>query len=226
MSEVYVAIEREDGTVAHLAFQTDGRFGRLPNGVGWAQFSGPDENGFRLWGRPATDAAIQEEVDRESRRVYEAAQRRLATLVERGVSPLPTLLELDGARAVSWKRLSADEHEKFNEHRYHRDALEMVKGEIRHNMPKARELHRHLLRHQRAEKLLVLDANYNGAVAAAETDRAAAIEVMRQELRDLTDDPRIEAAQTIDELVQVGFTEDGESALDALRAELKTMGRA
>jgi hypothetical protein len=97
---------------------------------------------------------------------------------------------------------------------------------IAHNMPKARELHRHLLRHQRAEKLLVLDGAYNGAVANGDTVRAAAIEAKRGELRDLTKDPRIDAATTIDELAVVGLDADGEAAMAALRDSLGKPGAA
>lgn len=196
MSEVYIGIERGDGTVAHMAFQTDGRFPSKPIGVGWAQF------GNGTWGRAPTDASIQAEVDRQSR----------------------AWAALGDAAAASWKRLSGAEHETFNRHRHHRDALEMVGGVIRHNMPKARELHRHLLRHQRAEKLLILDAAFNGATARGDQARAAALEAIRAELRDLTDDPRIDAAQTIDQLVAVGFTQDAEIAMDQLRNDIKNAG--
>jgi hypothetical protein len=133
---------------------------------------------------------------------------------------------LDGLTVLRWRRIDADEHAMFNQHRHHRDAIEMQGDTIAHNMPKARELHRHLLRHQRAEKLLVLDGAYNGAVANGDTVRAAAIEAKRGELRDLTKDPRIDAATTIDELAVVGLDADGEAAMAALRDSLGKPGAA
>lgn len=201
-SEVYVAVERSDGSVAHIAVQLEAR---MPAGMKAIALHRLVARGWHLradgvWERHDTDVTLEREVRR-----FEAEQ----------------WLPLDGISVVSWKRLSAEEHEKFNEHRNHRDALEMVGGVIQHNMPKARELHRQLLRHQRAEKLLVLDGAYNGAVAQGDTVKAAAIETKRQELRDLTDDPRIDAAKDIGELVQVGFTEDGEAALADTRAFVK-----
>jgi hypothetical protein len=193
MSEVYLVLERSDGSVVHLAVQTRFRAPSRPTGPGWTQ----DSAGY--WNREITAESLAHEVRREERR----------------------WIALDGLTLVSWRSLSIDEHEQFNQHRHHRDAMELVGGVVQHNMPKARELHRHLLRHQRAEKLLILDGAYNGAVAKGDTAKADEIEAKRQALRDLTSDPRIEAAKDISELVQIGFTEDGEAALDALRAELR-----
>ena len=199
MSEAYVCVSVSDGAVYHLAIQLESRLaGVPPSGSGWG---GPFTDG--TYGREATDAVIQHEVDRAA--VAWAARS-------------------DGAVTVlGWRRLSDAEHDVFSRNRPHRDALEDVAGVLRHDMPKARELHRHLLRHQRAEKLLVLDGAYNGAVGAGDAVRAAAIEAMRAELRDLTSDPRIEAAKDVAELVQVGFTADGEGALEALRADLRKL---
>ena len=188
MAEVYIAIERSDGTVAHLAFQTETRAPKKPAGQ-WM----PAANG--AWVILPTDENIAFEVARAAK-----------------------MWEAEGVSVVGWQRLTNDEHEKFNQHRHHRDALEVRDGTISHNMEKARELHRHLLRHQRAEKLLVLDGAYNGAVGQKDSAKATAIEAKRQELRDLTDDPRIDAASTIEELVAVGIDEDGEAALEDVRA--------
>ena len=199
MSEAYVCVSVSDGMVYHLAIQLEARLaGPPPAGSGWA---GPFMDG--TYGREATDAVIQHEVDR--------AAVAWATRSEGAVTVL------------GWRRLSQAEHDTFSRNRPHRDALEDVAGVLQHNMSKARELHRHLLRHQRAEKLLILDGAYNGAVGAGNTVRAAAIEAMRAELRDLTSDPRIEAARDVAELVQVGFTTDGEAALDAVRAALRRL---
>jgi hypothetical protein len=193
MSEIYVAIERSDGTVAHMAFQTECRAPSKPQGQ-WM----PAANG--VWTILPTDFNIAFEVARTAR-----------------------TWEAEGVSVVSWKRLTLAEHEQFNEYRHHRDALELVGGKVQHNMPKARELHKHLLRHQRAEKLLVLDGVYNGAVAQKNNAKADAVEAKRQELRDLTSDPRIDAATTVAELVQVGFTEDGETALEDVRSFVRSL---
>lgn len=191
MAEIYVAIERSDGTVAHMAFQTECRAPSRPQGQ-WM----PAANG--AWAILPTDENIAFEVSRVAK-----------------------MWEADGVSVVSWKRLTNAEHEQFNEFRQHRDALELVSGKIQHNMAKARELHRDLLRHQRAEKLLVLDAAHTGATALGDKGRADNIEAMRVELRDLTSDPRIDAATTVGELAQVGFTEDGEAAMAELRAAIR-----
>lgn len=193
MSEVYLVCERSDGSIVHLAVQLRLRTPTRPPGPGWSQ----DADGY--WNREVTSESLAYEVRREERR----------------------WIALDGLTLVRWRTLSNAEHEQFNQFRHHRDAMELSGDVIQHNMPEARELHRHLLRHQRAEKLLILDAAYNGAVATGDTARADEIEATRAALRDLTDDPRIDAATNIGELVEVGFTEDGEAALDALRAALR-----
>lgn len=212
MSEVYVAVERSDGSVAHIAVQL---VMRMSGPIGSKQEDQLRSRGWYadldaarnvVWVREDGPMTIEREVRRFEQELWQP---------------------LDGLSVVRWRRLSIAEHEVFNAHRGHRDALEMKPdGSISHNMPKARELHRHLLRHQRAEKLLILDAEYNGAVAAGRAQLAADVDTKRQELRDLTDDPRIEAAQTIEELVQVGFTEDGEQAMVDLRSELLEMRKS
>jgi hypothetical protein len=104
---------------------------------------------------------------------------------------------------VSWRRISDDEHRLFNENRHHRDALKDDGKTISHDMDKAREIHRNLLRHQRGEKFAALDAKWMQAAAKGDKRAAADVDAKRQALRDVTDDPRIAAARTIDDLLQV-----------------------
>jgi len=104
---------------------------------------------------------------------------------------------------VSWRRLTLAEHEMFNQNRNHRDALEDVNGVLRHNMVKARELHRSLIRHSNGAKFLTIDREWVDAFAKGDKQTADAVEAQRQAMRDVVDDPRIEAAQTIEELLAV-----------------------
>lgn len=83
--------------------------------------------------------------------------------------------------------------------------LDVGTGTIRHNMPKAREIHKDLLRRRRAPLLAALDTAYlvadeKGSAGNAEKARIAG---QKQVLRDMTADPAIEAAATIDALMQV-----------------------
>lgn len=200
-SEVYVAVERSDGSVAHVAVQLRMR---VPGEVkphsmeqlrarGWYQTDG-------LWARDDTDEVINGEVRR-----FEAEQWS----------------RLDGITVVRWRRLSQEEHELFGQYRHHRDAMEMKSdGTIAHNMPKARELHQHLLRHQRAEKLLYLDGVANAAQASGSTALLAQVESIRAQLRDVTGDPRINAATRIEELADVRLDADGEVAFEELKATI------
>jgi len=71
------------------------------------------------------------------------------------------------------------------------------------DMPAARELWRERMRRARAPKLAALDVEYQRADEAADAGRKADVVKRKQTLRDVTDDPRIEAAQTPDELKAV-----------------------
>ena len=70
--------------------------------------------------------------------------------------------------------------------------------DLKHDMSKAREIHREHQRRARAPKLEALDVEFRraGRNPAKEAD----IEARAQVLRDVTADPRIEAAQTVAEL--------------------------
>lgn len=69
-----------------------------------------------------------------------------------------------------------------------------------HDMPKAREIHRVHLRRARVAEFDRLDNDYR--IADEKSDQKAKKDVgeLRQKFRDVTDDPRIEAAQTVEEL--------------------------
>lgn len=71
------------------------------------------------------------------------------------------------------------------------------------DMPKAREIHREKLRQMRAPKLAALDIEYQRADEAGDAKRKGEVATKKQALRDITDDPAIEAAQTPDELKAV-----------------------
>lgn len=71
-------------------------------------------------------------------------------------------------------------------------------GKIGHDMAKAREIHRDRIRRHRAELLAVLDIHFMRAVEEGADTKAISAEKKR--LRDAPADPRIDAAQTVDEL--------------------------
>jgi hypothetical protein len=71
------------------------------------------------------------------------------------------------------------------------------------SMPKARELHRNRLREHRKGHLLKLDVEYQKADEAGDAAAKTAIAQKKQQLRDVTAHPSIEAAQTVHELARV-----------------------
>lgn len=87
--------------------------------------------------------------------------------------------------------------------RTYRNAWRDDGATIYHDMPAARELHREMLRAARAPLLAQLDVDYMRALeAGSDTQPIVADKVT---LRDITEDERIDAAQTIDELKAIAI---------------------
>jgi hypothetical protein len=76
-------------------------------------------------------------------------------------------------------------------------------SKIECDMPKARDIHRDRMRRARQPKLDELDRLHNRALGRRRQAEADNIEARRELLRNVTDDPAIEAAQTPDELKAV-----------------------
>ena len=85
-----------------------------------------------------------------------------------------------------------------------RNAWEIVAGgRIEHDMGKCREIHKDRLRAIRAPKLVALDIEYQRADEDGDVQRKQAVAAKKRALRDVTVDPRIQAAQTPEELKAV-----------------------
>jgi hypothetical protein len=82
-----------------------------------------------------------------------------------------------------------------------------TEAKVEHDMTIAKELHREKLRTERVERLLLLDYDWMAATRAKDQVTIDAIDAKKVELLNITDDPRIEAAQTIDELKSVTLPE-------------------
>lgn len=98
-----------------------------------------------------------------------------------------------------------DEHHPFIAYR---DAYrDTGKAEYEIDMPHARELHRNILREQRAPLLAELDTQYQIADEKGDNAAKKAVAAQKQVLRDITTDPRIEAATTPAELKLITLVE-------------------
>ena len=71
---------------------------------------------------------------------------------------------------------------------------------IKVNMDKAVEIKKDMIRAERAPKLESLDVAFMRAVEAGDAEKQAEIAAKKQALRDATNDPVINAAQTPEEL--------------------------
>lgn len=155
-----VAISFADGSVGVMSFVTT-----------------EYRNGVPQWSKPATDAAIDAEVQKTSA----------------SLSDHPPI--------VSWRRMDRRE---LPEDRVYRNALTDKDGTLQHDMPKARNIHRDRMREARVYKLQDLDVAMlrvaTEITGPKKTQGQAIIAEKKQRLRDITQLPEIEAAQTVDEL--------------------------
>jgi len=82
------------------------------------------------------------------------------------------------------------------------------------DITRAKKIWKNVIREERDRKLKELDIDFMKALETGNMEQQASISAKKQQLRDATDDPRIEAATTIDELktiVPVGLEESTES---------------
>lgn len=73
------------------------------------------------------------------------------------------------------------------------------------DMDKAREIHRENIRRDRAPLMAALDVAYQRADEAGDSAAKADVVARKKVLRDLPADPRIDAAQTADDLLSVAI---------------------
>ena len=111
------------------------------------------------------------------------------------------LAKMPGQQFVSHRLLDAAELPSTREYR---DAwTDSGSGPLSHDMPRAREIHKARLRAERAPLLAALDVEYQRAIEANDSGRKQRVAATKQRLRDVTADPRIQAAETIDALAAV-----------------------
>jgi hypothetical protein len=142
-----------------------------------------------MWDRASSDANIQAEVDR-------------AALIWRNRknddgSPSDDAVDT----VVGWWRMTDTEWEMMSRDRDYRNAIvRNGSGKCEHDMPRARELHRNLIRTRRADEFIKLDGEWMRATGRGDAAEAARVEAERQKLRDAPADPRIDTASTVEEL--------------------------
>lgn len=111
----------------------------------------------------------------------------------------------DGDKApVGWRFVPNDFVDQ-NTDRTYRNAWKDTPGKNKpdHDMVKAREIHKEKLRVKRIPLLEALDLEYQKADEVGDTKKKKEIADQKQILRDVTDKPEIEAAQTVEELKQI-----------------------
>lgn len=89
----------------------------------------------------------------------------------------------------------------------YRDAWEISAGKIEPSIIKAREVHKNILRRQRAPVLAALDLEINKALSQGRNQDVIRYEAERQRLRDVTARPEIDAATSIEDLKKISINE-------------------
>ena len=82
----------------------------------------------------------------------------------------------------------------------YRNAWGLENKEVKHDMVKAREIHKEKLRALRAPKLAALDVEYQKADEADDKVKKKEIADEKQTLRDVTKEPLIDAATSVEKL--------------------------
>lgn len=139
-------------------------------------------------------------VTRDVQRTYDASPEAIAAHIQRH---FPDTLEWQTVKpggAFTFASSYSDPY--FNAWTYDSSG-------ITHDMPKARDIYRADARLARAPMLAALDVDYQRADEAEDQASKHAIATRKQQLRDATQDHRIEACNTVEEL----------SALDVLSYE-------
>jgi hypothetical protein len=115
----------------------------------------------------------------------------------------------DDKSVASWRRISRSD---IPQSREFREAwTDTGAGEIRQDISKCRKIHRDRIREARKPLLDSLDTEYQIADEQDNKARKREVAQKKQRLRDATDDPRIEAAQTVEELKAVWPLNEEES---------------
>lgn len=177
MKFVRIAVALSDSTLAITSFLTVGRGSMLPSGAHWLDKSAG------TWRREPTAQNIEDELAR----------------VFPGVALNGDAL----ATVLTWRVVA----ESDLPDREYRDAWTDTGAAIGHDMGKAREMKRAFVRHARATAIVKLDGEWMKATGQDNKRAAADAEAKRQQWRDAPADPRIDAAQTIEELKAVQLTE-------------------
>lgn len=143
----------------------------------------------------------------------------LAELIEQSILKWRQIgAKLERPAPLSW-RIVADGD--VPEDRTYRNAWVSTGAKVEHDMVKAKELHRDLLRNERTEKLLKLDAKWMEATRTKDTAAVADIDAEKVVLLDATRDSRIDAALTIEDLkavTLVGLVQEAQARGDILSA--------
>jgi hypothetical protein len=186
--ELYIAVtvaapSLPTGEVYHLALQSELRAPSRPTGPDWSF----DEK-RQVWSNPLKDRYIEYVIAKNENQWSHRREDRSKPAYNIGLS------------VVSWRKLSKEDHEKFNVDRRYRNAMRDRDGKLEYCIHTARECHRNYMRRMRQNNLPMLDIQWMRAMAAGDTEHAAAIEMVRQRWRDAPIDPRIDAAQSVAEL--------------------------
>lgn len=199
--QVFVLCRWPDDSIVIMGFLTVGRSDKLPFGATWIGSTG-------WWDRPPTKENIEREIIDE----YVSTGRWAS---------MPLSYEIvDPATLPSDPRTAMSNPDLHVQRRRYREAWKSTDGRsVTVDMTIAKEIHKKVLRRLRQPLLDEQDRLYNRAqgklfvlqytkspskedVDAVEAEMMS-IETERQRLRDVTKDPRIDEAKSVDDLIKI-----------------------
>jgi hypothetical protein len=189
------ALSRDDGSVALTTV--------LPNTITvdgqTMPVVGVDVSGPKLFAKTEDEQLVTYPLStNDMRRVVEdSVEGAVLTFypIEQIIADMP-----NGDEYVSYAAVSADD---IPTHRDYRNGWAFDGKTIVHDMVRCRDIHRDKLRELRKPKLAALDIAYQRADEAGDSKLKKDIAKQKQVLRDITKNPRIEAAKTVDDLKKI-----------------------
>lgn len=193
---VTVAITREDGGLTIMRVITAEY--QKPTRPARVSSIGPDGEEVFEPEEPLSDRILV--------RQHDVTNEYIEALIAKRYEPAPghpngVWSRENGKRAASWRFVPNDFVDETVDRTY-RNAWKDSPGADRpgHDMVKARNVHRDILRRKRSREMDDLDIEYQRADEANDQNRKREVALRKQKLRDVTADPRIEAAQTVEDL--------------------------
>jgi len=122
--------------------------------------------------------------------------------IEAEIAKASSAFPQDRMPVVSWKEIT---DEDLPDRTYRNAWITEGGKKISHDINKAKEIHKDMLRELRSHYLMELDSSFLRALENSDEEERQLIVKKKQQLRDVTLDPSIEKAKTVEDLKNLGM---------------------